>query len=368
MRFALLAALVASLTFSPGCSDKAGQSKSDQSSSSSGSNSGGGKNKGGQGSSSQGSSSQGSGSQGSSSQGSSSQGNSSQGNSNGGKAKSGKAKVDNKTKGDALRVSQVRGMTVRNSKDKELGEIEEVMLDMSGRGHIRYAALSFGGFMGIGDKLIAVPWRAVKFHHDSDRNKNYAVFDVTEKTLTEAPGFDKDHWPDLADRRWMEEVDTFHDLNAYKRDQDAQGDSQTDDNQETAGAPRAERRSRLHRGGELLGMVVQNAVGDELGRVEDIVVGMNSDDIRYLALSFGGFLGMGDKFFALPCQAVRVQRVPASDESFLLFDVTKDQLKQASGFKKDQWPDSGNEEWTLASKEEFKAKSNRPQSAGKKSK
>jgi hypothetical protein len=79
--------------------------------------------------------------------------------------------------------------------------------------------------------------------------------------------------------------------------------------------------------------------------VEDIVIGMHRGDIRYVALSFGGFLGIGDKFFAVPWDAVMVQYDANSKDHFVMFDATKDQLKNAPGFDKDHWPDLGNEQW-----------------------
>ncbi|HET6880869.1 MAG TPA: PRC-barrel domain-containing protein [Pirellulales bacterium] len=278
-------------------------------------------------------------------------------------------KVDEKTKGDAIRVSQLFGMPVRKSKakdSKELGDIQDLMLDIRDQGRVRYAALSFGGFLGIGNKLFAIPWSAFKIEHDADRDKNYVVFDVTEQTLEKTRGFDKDHWPNMADRRWMQAADQQYDVKVYVGGADVLVRIEERE-QSSAGAHLADPYAQLHRGSELIGMQVKNFVGDKLGEVEDIVVAMDSGEIRYLALSFGGFLGIGDKFFAVPCEAVSVQYGAEGDESFLLFDVTKDQLDQADGFDKDQWPDSGNDDWTLASHEEFKAKSSDKKSGGKES-
>ena len=272
---------------------------------------------------------------------------------NGGGDKKGdkeKDKVQKKAKGDAIPVSQVLGMTVRNSDSKDgtkVGQIEDVVLEMGDSGRVRYAALSFGGFLGLGNKLIAVPWRALKFHHDADRDKNYVGFDATEARLKQAPGFDKDHWPNMADRGWMREADKHHGVEVYVGNTNVPRLTEAPGKQTTGGMHHADPQGPLRRGSEVIGLEVRNAVGDKLGKVEDIVVDMHLGDVRYLALSFGGFLGVGDKFFAVPLQAVSVQ------DRFVLFDVTKDQLKQADGFDKDQWPESGNDDWTNASHEDF---------------
>ena len=269
------------------------------------------------------------------------------------------AKIDKKTEGTAMRVSEVRGMTVRNSQGKDLGDIKDLMLDMGDHGHVRYAAISFGGFLGMGDKLFAVPWRALHFKHDADKNKNFVLFDVTEEKLKNAPGFDKNHWPDAADRTWMENVDRHYgvDVHAGNTHVNVRTDNR---NQTVRTNDRNERKDvrnvdpkkghnehnwRLHRASEAIGMKVRSGSGDKLGKVEDIVIAMNSGNIRYVALSFGGFLGIGDKFFAVPFDAVALQ-YDANDKDFVLvFDTTKDQLEKAPGFDKDHWPDFGNEQW-----------------------
>ncbi|HYG31471.1 MAG TPA: PRC-barrel domain-containing protein, partial [Methylophilaceae bacterium] len=53
------------------------------------------------------------------------------------------------------------GNDVANHKDEDLGDIKEIMLDVP-NGRIAYAVLSFGGFLGMGNKLFAVPWEALK--------------------------------------------------------------------------------------------------------------------------------------------------------------------------------------------------------------
>ena len=93
-----------------------------------------------------------------------------------------------------LSASTLIGNVVRNPQNEDLGKVEDIMLDVQ-TGRIAYAVLSFGGFLGVGNKLFAVPWNA--FTLDSPRHA--FVLDVTKERLREAPGFDKGHWPDVAD-------------------------------------------------------------------------------------------------------------------------------------------------------------------------
>jgi sporulation protein YlmC with PRC-barrel domain len=97
------------------------------------------------------------------------------------------------------------GNDVYNSADEDLGDIKEFMIEMS-TGRIAYAVLSFGGFLGMGDKLFAVPWEALRL----DTANHRFVLDVDKETLKNAPGFDKDHWPSMADPTWATSVHRFY--------------------------------------------------------------------------------------------------------------------------------------------------------------
>lgn len=90
------------------------------------------------------------------------------------------------------------GDKVRNLAGEDLGKIEDIMLDV-GASRIAYAVLSFGGFLGMGDKFFAIPWEALSL----DAENKCFLLDVPKAQLENAPGFDKDNWPDMADRTWV---------------------------------------------------------------------------------------------------------------------------------------------------------------------
>ena len=97
------------------------------------------------------------------------------------------------------------GNDVYNLKDEDLGDIKEIMIDMRS-GRVAYAVLAFGGFLGMGEKLFAVPWSALKL---DTVNKRFTL-DVDKERLDGAPGFDKDQWPDMADPTWAKGVHEFY--------------------------------------------------------------------------------------------------------------------------------------------------------------
>jgi sporulation protein YlmC with PRC-barrel domain len=99
-----------------------------------------------------------------------------------------------KTLGIVLSGSSLKGDKVVNYKGEDLGKIEEIMIDLD-RGRVAYAVLSFGGFLGLGDKLFAIPWQAITV----DTAKKQLILNADRALLEKAPGFDKDNWPDMAD-------------------------------------------------------------------------------------------------------------------------------------------------------------------------
>src|SRR6266576_1748641 len=85
----------------------------------------------------------------------------------------------------------------------------------------------------------------------------------------------------------------------------------------------------------LAGDSVRNSAGEDLGKVDEIMIDIPSGRVAYAVLSFGGVLRMGNKLFAVPWSALRVDE----DEKHFILDVDKKTLESAPGFDKDNWPD-----------------------------
>ena len=111
-----------------------------------------------------------------------------------------------------LAASNLDGENVVNPAGDKLGDISEIMLDMP-TGRIAYAVLSVGGFLGIGDKLLAIPWRALRLDPEHKR----FVLNATAQQLKEAQGFDKEQWPSMADERWATELHNYYGADFYWR-------------------------------------------------------------------------------------------------------------------------------------------------------
>ncbi|MBB3206795.1 sporulation protein YlmC with PRC-barrel domain [Rhodopirellula rubra] len=134
-------------------------------------------------------------------------------------------RLDAKTRGTAIRVSQLMGLNIQNSQGESVGEINDIVLD-SRTGKVRYAAVTYGGFLGVGNKMFAVPFEAFKVQVDPDEagdddidaDDYVMVLDVTQQQLEGQQGFDEDNWPNMADRRWAAELNERYNVN---QDRDA---------------------------------------------------------------------------------------------------------------------------------------------------
>ena len=109
-----------------------------------------------------------------------------------------------------LAADTLTGDKVVNLQNEDLGKIEHLMIDL-GTGRIAYAVLSFGGFLGMGDKLFAIPWSALTV----DTLEKRFILQVDKELLKRAPGFDKEQWPNMADRAWGTQVFKYYGAKPY---------------------------------------------------------------------------------------------------------------------------------------------------------
>jgi len=105
----------------------------------------------------------------------------------------------------------------------------------------------------------------------------------------------------------------------------------------------AKDKSGVLKASELIGMKVQGTDGKNLGKIRDLVIDPEYGDIEYAVLDFGGFLGIGDKYFAVPWDALQ----KTENGKKIALDTTKRDLKKAPGFDKNNWPDLSDQQQTV---------------------
>ena len=97
------------------------------------------------------------------------------------------------------RASRIIGTDVMNRQGEKVGDIEDIVLDRNG--NVAYAIVSTGGFLGLGERLHAIPWRSLEASPGTDR----FLLDIDRDRLARAPGFDHNSFPDVSDARWSAE-------------------------------------------------------------------------------------------------------------------------------------------------------------------
>jgi sporulation protein YlmC with PRC-barrel domain len=139
--------------------------------------------------------------------------------------------IDGKIIGDSkfssvLTSSSLTGTGITNSKGENLGDLKDLMIDLRS-GSIAYAVVSFGGFLGMGNKLFAMPWEAFTV----DEKNEKLIVNIDKKVLEDAPGFDKDNWPKNPDRDFISKVHTHYGYKPYwDRDYSSAREAGTDAN------------------------------------------------------------------------------------------------------------------------------------------
>lgn len=239
---------------------------------------------------------------------------------------------------DFLSANTIKSDKVVNRAGEDLGKIEELMIDLE-NGRIGYVVLSFGGFLGMGDKLFAIPWQAfsLKLHEHA------FLLDIPKDVLQKAEGFDKDKWP--LTREGLSNTYTYYGYQPYWQTGAAGRARQVGASTRMPGETESERYIRTETMASradpdflstdsIKSDKIVNRAGDDLGKMKELMIDLESGRIGYVVLSFGGFLGMGDKLFAIPWQAFSLR---VHEHAFAL-DIPKDILEKAEGFDKDHWP------------------------------
>ena len=111
-----------------------------------------------------------------------------------------------------LSAAKIIGNKVVNREGDQLGNIKDLMIDLDDA-QIAYAVLSFGGLLGLGDKLFAIPLDALTFGTED----HTVILDMDKEVLKNAPGFDKDHWPDDAqfEAGWLLDIYEYYGYSPY---------------------------------------------------------------------------------------------------------------------------------------------------------
>lgn len=251
------------------------------------------------------------------------------------------------------KVSDLLKKPVTSEQTREqIGDIQDLVIDPDG-GRVLFSIIEFDDKMGHGNRWFAVPLRVAKLSEDYKS----VQMDYTTAEVNKANGFDSNSWPNIGDESWASQVYKAYGERPYwkSRRDDGTGRisraSATDDNRART-ITAADRGDRRHRGmnyptrwqkaSDLIGKNVRNpSANEDLGTLKDIVVDPDSGRILYGVLSYGGFMGLGNKLFAIPWNSLDL----AADYKAVNLSVDKERLKAAEGFDEDKWPNMADQQW-----------------------
>ncbi|MBL9147674.1 MAG: PRC-barrel domain-containing protein [Phycisphaerae bacterium] len=216
-----------------------------------------------------------------------------------------------------MKASDFKGRDVMNASNEKVADIEELAVDVA-RGRIAYVILDLTG--GV-NRHVAVPWTALS-HNDETCTLNVP----SGTTLNAAPKFESSTWSTTGSDSFARSIADFYRQPVYGSDE---------------GLP-ADRTITIVKLSDILGTDVRDSAGKNLGEIEDLALDPNGR-VRYAALSFGGFLGINDKLFAVPWHAMSM---PTDGKAVLAVD--KSRLKDAPGFDKKNWPSTSSPEFDAA--------------------
>jgi len=215
-------------------------------------------------------------------------------------------------------VDDLVGAKIRNPKGEDLGEVEEMVVDVND-GSIRYAVVSFGGFLDLGDKLFAVPLKAMSLKTNED-NEAFFVVDIDQQRLEDSKGFDDDNWPNFADPKFASAVNKTYNVQDDARKSDLQG--------------------ALYKLSTFDGVNVRGADNKELGEIERILVDAKQAKVAYLAIELEDEVADADDDALALIPMGQFMLKTQGDDTFLQTKAAADKIRSAPTATEEQLDDA----------------------------
>lgn len=242
-----------------------------------------------------------------------------------------------------IKASVLRGLPVTNSKGEDLGKVDDVVLNKDGT--VNYLALSYGGALGVGNKLFAIPYKAatIRTNYKGKADTFYVNLEADKVHFDAGPGFNKDAWPTEPDMGFFKAVGKEIPGAAEKVREAAKEAVRGD-------------KSEICRVSKAIGSAVKNPKGEDLGKIHDMMIGTKAGKVGYVVLSHGGVGGVGDKLFAIDCHALQMQALTGKPgEMSYVLQAEKSYFDNNPGFDQSkQWPSEPDKNFRKAPETERK--------------
>jgi sporulation protein YlmC with PRC-barrel domain len=289
--------------------------------------------------------------------------------------------------------ANVIGSQVRNQQNEKLGKLSELAIDPD-LARVAYGVLESGGLLGVGDKYFAIPFASLSFEHKDtgDTGKiDHVALNIDKNRLKDAPGFDKNKWPDMANQEWATNVHKFYNQQPYwerqrslrgepvspeGRDQGAtpgKSEGTTGEKSESTGgtSDTGAGHSDMSTGGGMIGTeagkmsegnrrilkadadirgrTVRDSAGAEIGKVSDLLINERTGNVPFVLLKLNDASKFGDKnndFAAIPFNGFNWTDVKTGERKDLTLNISTDKIKGQT-FSNDKWPDLTSREWAV---------------------
>jgi sporulation protein YlmC with PRC-barrel domain len=215
----------------------------------------------------------------------------------------------------AIRGSKLIGMNVKNKSGQNLGEIQDLVIDMNNN-RVHYAVVDAQ------NKMFAYPMHVFR----TDAGNNDLLLNVSEERLEKAPGMEKERWGkrgDAIDSEYRRDVETYWEKDRTERDPTAEGKT-------VKVEPRAN--MRLARGSKLIGKNIENRQGKDIGEIKDLIIDVSSGQVHFAVVEIDDKMFKKDTLHPVALSAFSFR----DDRDKLVLNVEKDQLKAARSLTKDQ--------------------------------
>lgn len=233
-----------------------------------------------------------------------------------------------------MRATELLGHPIQNQQREDVGQVTDLLIDWSS-GRVLYVMVGHGGLLNLGQTILPMPLAILRYQSD------HASFtlDMADATLQAAPSFAADT-PMMTDAQFQQDVATFWST------LDGALLTRTLQTGDLSPLPK-----ELLYSSALIGSAVQNFQGESVGQVQDVMLDLGTGTVSYAVLSFGGFLGIGDKLFAIPLKAFEfdatalARSTAEQTKPTLRLDINEEALAAAPGFDPDAYPDTAAPQW-----------------------
>lgn len=204
---------------------------------------------------------------------------------------------------------------VVNSRGEDLGQVQNFMVDPD-TGRIAFMVVSFGGVLGLTDKWIAIPMEILHW----DQSSRHFLLDIPRETLENAPGIDKDRWPYEVDITWLDSVYTCFGCRPYWS-----SDAHWMAKGETAVG------TFIISADWLKNREVRNASGIEIGKIDDLVIDLQSGYMTYALLDITAYDLLKGRRTAVPIEGFTV----SEDGKLVTLNIDRAMLEHGPSYEPD---------------------------------